>query len=257
MTIAEEIRLDGGYTVEIHYDEDVANPLKGYGDGEPILVLHDRAEDHFGWTNDEKWSERLWEALGRAGLTWWKRTGKELDVREDHHVEFGTKYPSRKDYALEVIARWMRGFLGIRVVFPVGAGEHSGTWTYLGDREHWCDPGGWDSGWVGWFFATREQITARGFDGRSDEELADSLVASFSEFASWVEGARYGFVVKHEDGHEIEDDSSWGYIGNDCFDEGGHMRDCFMEVVGSDRRKRTSDEQEIREMALAETGGSA
>lgn len=286
--IAETIKLDDGYTVEIHYDEDAANPFKEF-DMSPTLVLHDKAEGHFGWTNDEDWGSKLSDALERLS------------------------YRHPKDACLGIIQRWLRVAHGVRVVLPVGAGEHSGTWTYLGSDEHWSDPGGWDSGWVGWLFATRKQITEWGFDDRPDDELRKSLVAGFSEFEAYVSGQTYGYVVKDPDGDDVPDGSCWGFYGDETFDERvsvdipvehlkdgdyiairedkthdyvgkvvvhdesvslyfesgvaelpkgtpvstrrpGHMREAFMEAIESDRAERAVDDSEVDDLRLAEIG---
>lgn len=198
MDAVETLDIDG-YTVEIHYDDDPVNPLKEF-DGQPTLVLHDKAESHFGWTNDDDWHRKLNCALE--------------DIAERGHTK-GLHGPRG---ALAVLNRWMRAYHGIQVVLPVGAGEHSGTWAYLGDGASLGDAGGWDSGWVGWLFATPQQLAEWNGPGRlSDERVTETLEASFKEFADWVSGACYGYIATNPDGEEIG--SSWGYYGSESYDE--------------------------------------
>lgn len=198
MSIAETINIEGGYKVEIHYDEDATNPMKDDESG-PTLVLHDKAEKHFGWTTDDDWHRKLNCALEDI---------LDRGHTKDLHGERG---------ALAVLNRWMRAYHGIRVVLPVGAGQHSGTWAYVGDHEHFSDSGGWDSGWVGWLFVTPEQAQLW-YDGNpTEEQLIDGLRGHFKEFSSWVEGSTYGYVVKDPQGEEI--DSCWGFYGSETYDE--------------------------------------
>ena len=201
MTIAETIDYRG-YTVEIHYDEDAYNPLKE-NDGEPTLVLHTKAEGHFGWTNDEDWGQRLNGALD---------TIAERGFTRDLHGERG---------ALAVLARWLRTYCGVPALLPVGAGEHSGTWVYLGDGASFGDPGGWDSGWVGWLFWNPEQVAEMTGSGKplTAEHLEEMLIGSFTEFAAYVAGETYGYVIKDPDGGPVDDDSCWGFYGNDSLAE--------------------------------------
>jgi hypothetical protein len=195
MTIAETIEYRG-YTVEIHYDEDAYNPLAEF-DGQPALVLHAKAEGHFGWTNDEGWADTLNGALDRLN----------------------ERYP--KDKCLAVIQRWLAVFKGVPVVLPVGAGEHSGTWVYLGSGASFADPGGWDSGWVGWLFWTPEKIVELTWAGKppTTEKLEEMLIGSFKEFANWVSGETFGYVIVDPDGGAVDDDSCWGFYGHESYTE--------------------------------------
>lgn len=214
-----------GYTVEIHYDDDAINPLKDF-DGQPTLVLHSKAEDHFGWTTDEHWGQLLNRALD----------------------ELNNRHPL--DQCLQIIQLWLRVFHGVTVVLPVGAGQHSGTWVYLGTGASFSDPGGWDSGWVGWLFWTPKEVErnltghVRQADGTevhlvpSAEELEKMLTGSFEEFAAYVAGQVYGYVIRDPDGGAVDDDSCWGFYGDSSYEEGGHMRDQFISVIDYDAARK-------------------
>lgn len=176
-----------GYSIQVIPDDDAENPFED-GDYMPTLVLHDKAQRRFGWTSDKDWGRRLNEALG------------ELNQRHPLPV------------CLAIIDRWMRIFHGTSAVFPVAVYEHSGTAVYIGQSAHFLDPGGWDSGWVGWFFATREQIEAWG----TPAGLVDqSVVDSFDIFKAWVEGDCYWWRIFTPDGEDVE--SCSGYYGFDQF----------------------------------------
>lgn len=187
-----------GYTIAIHYDEDAGNPLKEF-DSEPTLVLHRKAERHLGWTNDTDWAERLNDALD------------ELNKRHPLSACLG------------IIARWMRVFHSVPVVLPIGAIDHSGVEVYLGDQHHWMDPGGWDSGWIGWMFATREQLAKW---GTPPDRIKEAITGSFEQFAAWVAGDVYGYIITGPDGEQL--DSCWGFYGSETFEEpdGDALAEC-------------------------------
>ena len=199
-----------GYEIKIFHDDDAANPLTEF-DFAPTLVLHDKAERHFGWTTDDDWSERLNEALDRLS----------------------ERHPMQR--CLAIIERWLRVFHGIATVLPVSAYEHSGTMVYLGTEHHWSDQSGWDSGWIGWLFATPEQL-AEWEPGR----VAAALTDSFCEFAAWVAGEMFGYVIEAPDGREI--DSCWGYYGESVFDvpDGYAYRQC-VGIIDDDRAPHADD----------------
>lgn len=213
MTLVETIEYPEGYKVEIHYDDmSRENPFKDW-DGAPTLVLHSKAEGHFGWTTDEEWGGLLNLTLDHLVDRWHHRVAMNGYDPEVYAGQFGRPL----QYALRVIERWMRVKYGIRVVLPIGAGEHSGTWVYIGDRAHWCDPGGWDSGWVGWLFVTPAQLEEWGGDEANEKQIKESLEASFTEFKAWVEGDVYGFIVYDPEGEEI--DACWGFYTSESYDE--------------------------------------
>jgi hypothetical protein len=108
------------------------------------VVLHERAERHFGWTTDKEWIGRLDQALDAI---------RERGVTRNMYGPGG---------ALEIVNRWLKVAHGIPVVLPVSATDHSGVAVYLGNGEHPHDPGGWDSGWIGFLFVTRERATQWG-----------------------------------------------------------------------------------------------
>ena len=197
-----------GYEIKIFHDDDAANPLTEF-DFAPTLVLHNKAQRHFCWTTDDDWGERLNEALDR--------------LRGRHPMQ----------RCLAVIERWLRVFHGIATVLPVSAYEHSGTVVYLGTEHHWSDPGGWDSGWIGWLFATPEQLAEWGTE---PEHALPTLCQSFLDFEAWVSGDTFGYVIEAPDGREI--DSCWGYYGTAAFEgpDGYAYKEC-LGIIDADRAK--------------------
>lgn len=185
-----------GYTIEILPDYDADNPFTE-GESAPTLALHERAERNFGWSTDKDWASRLQNALDQIA----------------DHSTCQTLYGHRG--ALDVVNRWLKVAHGIPVVLHVSALDHSGVLPYLGTGSHFSDPGGWDSGWVGWLFATPEQMKEWGQD--DPEQVEKSLRASFSEFAAWVSGDVVGYEVIAPDGESLT--SCFGIYGSDAFRE--------------------------------------
>lgn len=186
------------YRIEIIADEDAGNPFTEW-DGAPTLVLHNKAERNFGWSTDKGWIAVLEEALDQIA---------ERGIVKNMYGPGG---------ALEIVNRWLRVAHGIPVVLTVSAIEHSGTAVYLGASALPADLGGWDSGWIGWLFATREQINQWGCKDKAPGEIEQSLRDSFTEFAAWVAGDVVGYRIFDPDGVEVE--SCYGFYGSDCMAE--------------------------------------
>ena len=193
-----------GYTIEIHQDDDPGNPYKDFDQlGE--IVLHAKAEGHFGWTTNEEYADLLNRGLEDI---------LERGFTRNLHGPRG---------ALATVVRWLKAFHGVTVALPFGAHEHSGTSVYLGDGPDLFDSAGWDSGWIGLTLDTPERRTVMGFDEKpgpdgkpwdSPATIEEALRGDFETFRSWVAGEVYGYVIKDPDGDEIEDGSCWGFYGD-------------------------------------------
>lgn len=206
-----------GYTIEVIPDHDAGNPFTEW-DGMPTLVLHRKSERHFGWSTDKDWVDTLDEAM--------------------RHLE-ASNAQWRLPQVLAIIDRWLRIFHDIPVTIPVGAMEHSGVMAYLGTGHPAGDEQGWDSGWVGWLFGTREQITEWGID---DDEVDKSLRADFEQFAAWVAGDVVGYRITDPDDTVIAD--CYGFYGSEQFDDetGSMMIEC-KAIVDTDIASRVQQLQ--------------
>jgi hypothetical protein len=71
----------------------------------------------------------------------------------------------------------------------------------------------WDSGQVGFYFVTEEQMRKEyGLQWRDELERAiDCAKAELEEYTSWCNGDVYGYVVRDPEG--TQQDSCWGHIG--------------------------------------------
>jgi len=189
MTLLLSLEYEG-YTIDAHDMDDVENPMKD-NDLQPVIVLHNQAQRRYGWNNHDEWARRI---------------NVTLDQIADHGV---IKSLYGKGGALDVIDRWLRIHHKTRS-FPFSAIEHSGVAVYLGSEAHMQDPGGWDSGWVGWILYNAELA---GYPEITDDQLDEGMRAAFGEFACWVSGDVFGYTITDPDGEEVE--GCWGFFGLD------------------------------------------
>lgn len=121
------------------------------------------------------------------------------------------------------------------IILPLRLLDHSGITMSIGRGAHWSDPGGWDSGQVGWIFVTRETLKKEGLSDKTDEEIVKYLEGEVETYDQYLTGDVYGFqlkkIVKFEKKNletgeveiieEEEDiDSCWGFYGHN-FEENG------------------------------------
>ncbi len=111
---------------------------------------------------------------------------------------------------------------GALVVPPLALHDHGGISMTVGVG------GGWDSGQVGWIYATAASIRRIGW-ARADEAITDkvleqvkaALVAEVEEYDDYLRGNAWGFTLEEEKTceccHETKTvpvDSCWGFIGD-------------------------------------------
>jgi hypothetical protein len=130
------------------------------------------------------------------------------------HYTIGDGPPSdQEERALErgglrLLERYLRLCEGAIAFEKVGMIDHSGIAFYLGGGAHFGDPGGWDSGTVGYTYVTRARCEELGAPiERVEEFMRDEL----EEYSKWASGQCYGFVITDPEGEVVE--SCWGFIG--------------------------------------------
>jgi len=73
----------------------------------------------------------------------------------------------------------------------------------------------WDSGQVGFIFATREKVLRTWGAKRMTERIRnlalEALRSEVEEYDAYLTGDVYGYIVEDQDGEEL--DSCWGFIG--------------------------------------------
>lgn len=112
------------------------------------------------------------------------------------------------DEVRDAIERKEGPLAGIWSIYMI---DHSGVAFRLCRDFGDCDPGGWDSGRVGFMFITEKALKEGwGTKRPSTEELFKIAETDLSEYGKWCNGEVYGYVVTCEDGDK---DSCWGFIG--------------------------------------------
>jgi hypothetical protein len=128
----------------------------------------------------------------------------------------------------ELFMRWAKIFLGATVVLPLYLYDHGGISMSAGDNFSWIDPGGWDSGIVGFILDTKKQREKAGVAPGYDVEKC--LRSEVSQYDAYLQGSVYGFVIEEvktcELGHEHPElvDSCWGFLVADDVDM-NYLRD--------------------------------
>jgi hypothetical protein len=125
--------------------------------------------------------------------------------------------------------------LEAEVVLPLYLLDHSGLSLSTSDFND-----KWDSGQVGFIYATRAAILSQYFRKRITDRLRArvklALQAEVAVYAQYLEGDVWGFMVKDEDGEVV--DSCWGFYGRQEAEEGGVISLRYEE----NRRKRQKGE---------------
>lgn len=123
------------------------------------------------------------------------------------------------------------------VFLPISLLEHSGLHIWVDKGAHACDPGGWDSGQVGWIYcslqkAVKEFDLPEGTTWKTQldnwAELGETislqeatervLEEEVKEYDRYLRGEVFGVCIstysKTDNGWELQDqDECWGYIG--------------------------------------------
>ncbi len=109
----------------------------------------------------------------------------------------------------ERVESHLRDRYGATVVLPLGMIDHSGISFYVGAGAHAMDPGGWDSGQVGWIMDTPAGREECGTPPELIEEVLRDEVAAPDQRAR---GDVYGYVIRDVNGDEVESCSGiYGY----------------------------------------------
>lgn len=211
----------GRCSVEIHTDEDGPNPRKDYDNLGTIAHWHRNYD--FGDDIRDQGPVEFLKSLAR----------EHVSVNYPESL-FEKNWPSILD----------RHYL----VLPLSLLDHSGLHMWVGSGSHFSDPGGWDSGQVGFIYcslakAIEEHKTdkrpPKNWDSKVEwrnstgpkydsigkqiepykfedvrvtlrEATRSVLTSEVETYDSYLQGEVYGYVVKPEDGDE---ESVWGFLG--------------------------------------------
>lgn len=141
--------------------------------------------------------------------------GDEDQLRGKKAEDYDTAANALSEFAdrgkVRLFPRWAEIYLGSTVVLPLGLIDHSGISMYVGGGAHPADPGGWDSGLVGFIFDTPATHEENGSEW-TPEELTEALRAEVHVYNEVLTGQVFGYVVEDDEG---EVDSCWGFVGDD------------------------------------------
>lgn len=171
-----------GYRVKIYQDVGPIDPRKDYSQFSTMVCDHDRYN-----LGDRKLEENESRSLSRGGWA--------------------------------LLCRYLRRFEGMIAIEKIGLLDHSGLHMYVGGGANRFDPGGWDSGTVGFAYVTRASYAEAMGDGEIDLDHAYRIIKEeIEEYDQYLRGDVYGFVIETPDGEHV--DSCWGFYGFDyCKEE--------------------------------------
>lgn len=98
---------------------------------------------------------------------------------------------------------------------PLSLLDHSGLRLRVGRGAWECDPGGWDSGQVGFIYATPDMIRKEygEFNAETVARATKVLRQEVETFDQFLSGDVWGFIVEDDNGNHL--DSCWGFYGHD------------------------------------------
>jgi hypothetical protein len=100
------------------------------------------------------------------------------------------------------------------IALPLRLFDHSGISMSVGSGAHQCDPGGWDSGQVGWIFMTKK-VARENFGKRLTKavlaKIEACLEAEVEEYDQYLTGDVYWYEVEDANGDTV--DSCGGLYG--------------------------------------------
>ncbi len=109
------------------------------------------------------------------------------------------------------------------VILPLNLYDHSGLRmsadSFTGRAQH----AEWDSGQVGWIYATASEIRAEygSVSAENVEKARQRLLSEVQDYDYFLSGQCFGYRL-YEDGEET--DSCWGFLG--------HLEDVLKEIAG-------------------------
>lgn len=182
-----------------------ADVVKRAKAGEFYKIIMERSE------NDDHWLLTAFYTLGSE--TWEREVKYQIPVNDE---------PDISDLILDELTpkELFKLLDGNIVILPLFLYDHSGLTI---STSSFGDP--FDSGCVGWIYATKLQILAEYGDTSVEtmEKAKDRLQSEVEEYDYYLNGQCYGFQL-YENGEES--DSCWGFLGN--------FKDVAQEIAASD-----------------------
>lgn len=205
----EYFKIDGfdeGIKIEIIQDEDLFDPREEWEHIGTMVCFHRRYK--LGDKNQPKSIGRLLYELLEDRRLWSEVnfTKSPLDYSDEHNQEnFEQCLLDDNIYAWEEAMRVAKKHYVIR---PMTLLDHSGLSIRIGSS-HWeSDPGGWDSGFIGYIYVHNSKAEETGVDL---DALGDRLRREVEEYNDYLTGNCWGYII---DRNGSNHDSSWGFLGD-------------------------------------------
>ena len=139
----------------------------------------------------------------------------------DAHNNKISDYDSWEEVCESILKTYGRN--NIAVIMPLYLYDHSGL--SISTTPYSCR---WDSGQIGFIFATKEDVRSnfkvKRVTSKLVERTREILLAEVEEYDSYLKGEVFGFILEDLEGNEIE--SFWGFIGTDSIKD---MKDYIPE----------------------------
>lgn len=148
---------------------------------------------------------------------------------------------------------------GARIILPLRLYDHSGITMSVGSGAHPMDPGGWDSGQVGFIYVTaaklREEYSVKRISKKVLTEAEEVLRGEVKVYDEYLTNDCYGYVIEDPDGEDVE--SCWGFYGETdyCMTEAKEVVDCL--TPAEDILARTAELEALFATALGTIAGDA
>lgn len=206
--------------IEIHLEEETfdMNPRENHDNLGTMVCWHSRyiLGDEQPKIAPDSW----WESLAmdiddtvEERILWWEDTGYGRLERE-------MGYPKAEKKLQQIINKIVDDALEKRLacVLPISLYDHGGITMYIGSGSHAFDPGGWDSGQVGWIYATKKDCYRIFNRQRMSKKLylrvRKALEDEVNIYDQYLRGEIYGYVVR-----DPHDDDSWVASAGGYFDK--------------------------------------
>lgn len=211
--------IHNGYTVKIIQDQDAESP-RDWDNAGKMVCWHGRYTlgDERRRDDPSNWMDELAEAV-EPGIIDRLDDGlySRMVVACSHRSE-EAKYRAQVATYQRARATRIHAILDRHyIMLPLRLVDHSGISMSIGRGAHPQDPGGWDSGQVGWIYMTKKKAVEEWGKKRCTKqvvELAEKCLSQEVEtYNQYLTGDVYGFVIEDSDGDEV--DSCWGHFGLD------------------------------------------
>ena len=147
--------------------------------------------------------------------TEWDNFGRMLCFHKRYNLGDKTSLKENQFGSWDEVEEYLKKEEGAVVILPLCLLDHSGITMYVGNGAHRCDPGGWDSGRVGFIYATKEKILKEFGKKRLSKSLLEKvekvLRSEVKVYDQYLTGDVYIYVARDRFGEIV--DSCCGFFG--------------------------------------------